>query len=183
MTAPKIVALVGVPGSGKTLVARCMIAAGFHRVRFADAAREMLVAGFGCTPHEIDGDQRDTPQRRFGGHTVKSVMHALTHDFGRRQIHSDIWVNEWRRRTAKLDGFVLTDDLQRPNEAAAIRDAGGIIVRITRPNYTAASEAVVQRLAKIGHDLELLNDGPDQLIKVAEQFLAGLDQALASKAA
>lgn len=178
--APRIVALLGVGGSGKTVVARRLLAANFHRVRFADAARDMLSAGFGSSPHEIDGDQRDIQQARFGGHSTSSIMRSLIHDWGRSGVHSDIWVHEWRRRVGRIgvehgDAFVLTDDLRRPNEAAAVRDAGGVIVRITRPGYiplTGASS--LHRQAEIKADIELINEGPDKLALLADQFLAGL---------
>jgi hypothetical protein len=187
-SSPKVVALLGVSGSGKSIVTRRLLAANFHRIRFGDAARDMLTAGFGCSPHEIDGDERNQAQARFGGHTVQSLMRSLTHDWGRGSIHSDIWVNEWRRRVDAValrhpEPFILSDDLQRPNEAAAVRAVGGIVVRITRPGYSPASGAMLHRQAEISADIELLNDGPEKLAVITEQFLSGLDSALASIAA
>lgn len=180
--APKVVALLGVAGSGKSIVTRRLLAAGFTRVRFGDAARDMLTAGFGCLPSEIDGDDRDLAQRRFGGHSVLSLMQSLTHDWGRASIHSDIWANEWRRRIAPLDGFVFADDLQRVNEAAEVREAGGIIVRITRPGYAPARQGRLHQQARITADLELLNEGPAKLLASTEQFIDGLNARLASAA-
>jgi hypothetical protein len=188
--APKIVALLGVSGSGKSIVARRLLASGFQRVRFGDAARDMLSGGFGCTPHEIDGDQRNIPQTRFGGMTVQNLMQSLTHDWGRGGVHSDIWANEWRRRVSLLRPplpghkiLVLSDDLQRPNEAAAVREAGGIVVRITRPGYVPANPGAFHKQARITHDVELINEGPEKLVRVTETFVQGLGEWLASIAA
>jgi hypothetical protein len=179
--------LLGVSGSGKSIVARRLLAAGFTRLRFADPIRDMLAAGFGCTVHEIDGDQRNEPQRRFGGHNVQTLMHKLSHDWGRHRIHTDIFAIEYQRRCALIDsGYILTDDLQRPNEAAAVRDAGGIIVRIVRPGLempTKGARIAFQQQQAIKADLELVNDkGADALAALADRFLTSLDAQLASAA-
>jgi dephospho-CoA kinase len=47
----KIVAILGVAGSGKTLVARHLVEAyGFQRTRFAGPLKNMLKVGLGLTP-------------------------------------------------------------------------------------------------------------------------------------
>jgi hypothetical protein len=179
--AARVVALLGVSGSGKSIVARRLLHNHhFNRVRFGDAARDMLRSGFGLTDHDIDGPGRDRPRPELGGHTVLNLMHTLSHDWGRGGIHSDLWVHEWKRRIALLTGFVLSDDLQRANEAAAVRDAGGIVVRITRPGYVPAHEAALHRQARIVSDVELVNEGPEALAALADRFVITLTEQLAS---
>lgn len=182
--------MLGVPGSGKTAVARRMMAAGFHRVRFADPARDMLAAGFGCTDEEIDGATRERSQRRFGGQSVQFLMWSLIEEWGRRGVHSDLFNYEWRRRVddvgrrnADSQAYVVSDDLRRPCEAAAVRTAGGIIVRVTRPGYLPPSAHAAAKALRIDADIELTNRSPEGLAVQTDAFIKSLGEAAPSEAA
>lgn len=175
-TAPvKIVALLGVSGSGKSIVSRRLLEDhAFTRLRFGDPIRDMLKAGFGLSDYDIDGQGRTISRGRFGGNTPGTLVQTLSHDWGRGSIHSAIWVNEWRRRAAALSGFVLADDLQRRNEADAVRAMGGIVVRVTRPDYIPMDENTLQRQSEIVEDIELINRGPDRLRALTDQLFEEL---------
>ena len=176
MGSTKLIGLLGVGGSGKAFVTRRLVEAyGFTHLRFGDAVRDMLTAGFGMTEDEFDNFAKKQPLGRFGGHTLANLMQTLTHDWGRGQIHSDLWCNEYKRRLEPLTGFVVTDDLQRENEVAAIRESGGLVVRITRPNYTPSNKGVLLRQARLVHDLELVNEGIDGLCQSVDRFITGLN--------
>lgn len=178
---PRVVALLGLPGSGKFAVAKRLAAAGFHRLRFADPAREMLAAGFGCSAHEIDGEARDRAQRRFGGNSVQFLMSSLIEEWGRHNVHSDVWNNEFRRRVDALAAanpdkttYIVTEDLRRPGEAATVRHIGGIIVRVTRPDYTPQSPYAAAKMARIEADIDFTNSAPDALAAQTDAFIKSL---------
>lgn len=176
----KLVGLLGVGGSGKAFVTRRLVEVyGFTHLRFGDAIRDMLAAGFGVAEDEFDNFAKKQPVGRFGGHTLANMMQTLTHDWGRGQIHSDLWTREYERRLGALEGFVVTDDLQRENEVAAVRDGGGLVVRITRPGYTPSNRGVLLRQARLVHDLELVNEGLDGLCQSVDRFVEGLNETLA----
>jgi hypothetical protein len=53
-----------------------------------------------------------------------------------RDIDSNLWVRKWSRKVKELNALgtiVLCDDVRRLNEAAAVRDLGGAIIKIEGP--------------------------------------------------
>ena len=72
-------------------------------------------------------------------------VRALLQNYGtevRRRDDPEYWVKRWKESLP--DGNVLVDDVRFLNEAKAVRDAGGIVVRIVRADMestdTHASE-------------------------------------------
>jgi AAA domain-containing protein len=174
----RVVALLGVSGSGKSVVARRLYEDfGFTRLRFGDAVRDMLKAGFNLSDDDLDGPARYKAHDRFGGCTINQLVQSLAGDWARGRIHSDMLVNEWRRRIAPLTGNIISDDLQRPNEAAAVRALGGIVVRVVRPGFVPAHVGSLQRLAHIQADLDIVNDDPKMLRAKVDDFVAALGVA------
>lgn len=173
--AAKIVALLGVSGSGKSIVTRRLVERhGFTRIRFIDPVRDMLKAGFGLTDEFLDSYQRNQAQARFGGRTLDNMLSSLS-QWSREHVHADACANEWRRRVdAAGSDWIVADDVMRPNEAAAVRAAGGLVVRVTRPNFTPRDHVKAQRLAVIPADMELVNHGPDELAGLTDRFIQGL---------
>lgn len=167
----RVVALIGMPGSGKAIVARRLLQDhGFQRLRFTDSQRDMLKAGFGLTDHDIDGPGRDRPDARFGGHTLDNVLRTLSQNWGRGTLHSDVWVNEWRRRVGLATGLILADDMRSPNEALACQQVGGIVVRITRPGWSPNISNTIRQQARLVHDVELINESPEQLEALTDRL-------------
>lgn len=179
-TSAKLVGLLGVGGSGKAFVARRLAEVhGFTPLRFSDPVEQMFAAGFGLTEADFGSAAKKLPLPRFGGHTLDNMVNTLKFDWGRGNIHSDLWTNEYHRRLGALQGFVVTDDLQWENELAAVREAGGIVVRVTRRGYRSSSREAFQRQARLVHDLELVNEGLDGLCRSVDLFVEGLNETLA----
>jgi hypothetical protein len=178
----KVIALLGVSGSGKSIVTRRLLNDhGFQRLRFTDPVRDMLHAGFGLTEDEIAGEPGKRPQDRFGNFSAMHLHRSLCEDWARMTVHSDLLVNEWERRLAPLDGFVLVDDLQRPNEAAAVRRAGGIVIHVDRPGWApkGGSRKGMSATVHIPHDLQLVNLGTDALASETDRLALQLRQVVA----
>lgn len=184
-TSPKVVALLGVSGSGKNVVARRLLELGYQRVRFMDPIRDMLRVGFGLTEDEMDGPARSKVQTRLGKVTPQRLFNSLAHDWSRGLVHNSLLVSEWNRRIDLLpEDLVLTDDLSRPEEVSAIRARGGLIVRVMRPGHIPANAGSLKRQAVIAHDVQIINDGNrEQLLAKADLFAAELARAVASKVA
>ena len=153
-----LIGVLGVAGSGKTLVAKRLVDRyGFHRMRFADPLKRMLRDGLGLSEDEVDGDLKMTPNAVFDGHTPRYLMQTLGTEWGRRRVSQDIWVNIWKRDAALVDGNIVVDDVRFPNEALAIRALGGIIWRVYRPGLSAGPHMSERAQMEIEEDRLISN--------------------------
>lgn len=157
------------PQSGKTTLAEALARCGFARLRFAaplKAALRAILAEAGEDPatieRMIEGDLKQAPAEALAGETPRWAMQTLGTEWGRRLIGENLWVDLLIRRAAKLRAIgqpVVCDDMRFPNEAEAIRAAGGVLIRIERPGAAApnghASEGALEGFR---FDLRLRND-------------------------
>ncbi|MGJ5032368.1 deoxynucleotide monophosphate kinase [Bradyrhizobium sp. HKCCYLS2038] len=135
-----IIAFTGLAGAGKSTAAAHLVKShGFERVRFAGPLKAMMAA-LGCSTTEIDGDRKELPCELLGGKTPRWAMQTLGTEWGRQLIDSDLWIRAWRTAVDASPVSVVVDDCRFPNEAEAIRAAGGVLVRIERPGAGTASK-------------------------------------------
>jgi hypothetical protein len=130
----RIIAMTGLAGSGKSTAALHLVKYhGWHRVRFAGPLKAMMAA-LGLSEREIDGDLKEQPCALLGGCTPRHAMQTLGTEWGRDIIDPSLWIRAWQHALAQVpaDVNVVVDDCRFPNEAYAVRLAGGIIVRVER---------------------------------------------------
>ena len=166
----KLIAFIGPLQSGKTTAAKYLAQHhGFSRHRFAGPLKLMLKIGFGLSDEQVDGSLKEEPTDLLGGQTPRHAMQTLGSEWGRRMIHSDIWVMAWRN--TRPAGAIVCDDLRFPNEFEALKGMGGQVIRINRPghSHTGAHDSEAHVLP---HDDEILNEGSQEefLAKVADFF-------------
>lgn len=153
--------LVGITGSatsGKSIVSRHLAHRhGFQVSRFAEPVKRMLAVGLGLTAEQLDGRDKHEPIPEFGGLTSRHLMQTLGTEWGRRMVHSDLWVDLWRRSVAGMTGPMVVDDLRFPNEAQAIRELGGTIWRVVRPRVPIMDHPSERCMAEIAVDRTILN--------------------------
>lgn len=168
--APRLVALCGTAGSGKSTAAAALTEAPdaqWVRVKFADALKDMLRALYmaaGLDHDEIEarieGHLKETPCSILRGQTPRHAMITLGTEWGRDLIAHDLWISIWRRRVNKwmdLGMNVVVDDLRFANEAAAVRDLGGTVVRISGRN--TSSIAHISEKGVFDEDYVVMNTG------------------------
>ena len=146
-----LIGLIGKKRTGKdTFAAVLMEKHGYERVAFADPLRQAaleLDPIVGTFPLNAEGITRVREWRlsdvidSIGWEKAKDYVpevRRILQRFGTeaiRKIDDDFWI---RAAFAKIDAArevgspVVVTDVRYPNEADAIRDAGGYIVRITR---------------------------------------------------
>lgn len=151
---PRVVGLMGYGGSGKSEVAKYLSGIGYLRTHIKAPLRNMaasLLADAGYSPAEIDcyldGDlKRDTiPSIRRSGTEVQQYLGT---EFGRNFCHPDLWLDLWCARAQALlgDGYrVVQESVRFPNEADAIRELGGVVVRVERPGVGPLSDHPSER--------------------------------------
>ncbi|CAB5220449.1 hypothetical protein UFOVP233_79 [uncultured Caudovirales phage] len=153
-----LIALTGAATSGKGIVSKRLAQRhDFHACRFAEPIKQMLGQGLGLTHEQIDGREKALPMERFGGLTPRHLMQTLGTEWGRRMVHSDLWINLWKEKLPGMGDLVVVDDLRFPNEAMAVRQMGGIIWRVIRPGVPVSDHPSERLQAEISVDATLLN--------------------------
>jgi len=180
MKTPSLIALAAhAPGSGKTAIARIFEGEGFVRLPFAEPVKQMaaaLLEGLGIEPEQVHNylyvDRAALiPVLDVSG---RHLLQTLGTEWGRRQIHPEIWVRHWQRRLQLCQAAghrVVVDDIRFPNEADAIRQLGGQVWLVERPGIdyrgNHASEGGLQTYA--GFSRLLVND--DTLLALRDKVL------------
>jgi hypothetical protein len=173
MEAPRmIIGLSGRIGCGKSTVAEHLAAAhGYHRHRMAGPLKAMMRC-LGLEDRHIEGDLKEVPCDVLGGATPRHAMQTIGTEWGRDTIHPDLWARAW---TATLPdaGDVVCEDVRFQNEADAIREAGGFVLRIERGIAPGSAHTSENSLPEPDYTIANDADVPALLGKV-EQIIAGL---------
>lgn len=154
-----VIGLSGVAGSGKSTAARILS----REFRFARKPiaypLKAMVAALGVDREILEGSREDKEKALYvlGGKSARYALQRLG-DWGWEQMSPNFWLDIWSRNVERLDGVnIVADDIRYPNEAQAIRDLGGIIIRLWR---TGAGDRI-----NPGHSSEQMDFEPDVLIE------------------
>lgn len=139
-----IVGICGLIGSGKDTVADRLVSQhGFHRESFAASLKDAVSVVFGWDRDMLEGltdasrQWREQPDvwwsQRLGRQTTpRQVLQQWGTEVCRQHFHNDIWIASLQNRLRNNPNNIVISDCRFPNEIAAIRDLGGIIVRVVR---------------------------------------------------
>lgn len=135
--AEMIVGLTGLPRAGKdTFAERLCKVHGYTRLAFADplkAAAAVLLDRPEAQMHGADGFDREAVLPEWGFST-RWFLQKLGTECMRHQIGADFWLDRLRiELTRRNPQRVVIPDCRFENEAALVRDLGGIVVEIRRP--------------------------------------------------
>ena len=161
----RLIGITGAARSGKDTAAEFLIPRGFERIAFADPIKQMTLAGLGIDPDDYDDESKED-EIDWLGVSPRRVWQTLGNEWGRTFVGPDVWVKvAWRRmaeaRQANpgLRGIVFTD-VRFDNEAQAIRNSGGKVIKIVRPDARAVAPHVSERgLSANLIDDVIVNDG------------------------
>lgn len=175
-----IIGLAGRKYSGKTTAAEALEGLDFEVMSFASTLKLMgriLLRNIGLTEFQIQAAQKfkETP---IPGLEVswRQLCQSLGTEWGREQIHPDLWVKA-AEQSIKDHDRVVFDDVRMENEAAMIRRNGGLIIHVKRPLHREkdkhASEAGI---AFVEGDEIILNSVDedaftDQIVDIVARFI------------
>lgn len=138
-----VLGLTGPGGAGKSTVARAVLdhLGGGSILHAAFALKAMLRAFYAAQAvpldlieRKVDGDLKRDPCPYLGGRTPTLAQQTLGTEWGRDLIAPDLWLAAWdreaRRRLAEGAPAIVNDSIRFENEAAAIRDLGGVVIRL-----------------------------------------------------
>lgn len=123
-----IVGMSGAAGSGKDTAGAALIDhLEFRKKSFAAELKRILCDIFFWKMEDWESlEWKETPNPTANGKTPRQVAQWFGTDFMRDRIDPDFWV---KRAVSQLsDDRVVFTDVRFPNEAMAIREAGGILV-------------------------------------------------------
>lgn len=168
--------LIGIAGSkraGKTLLANMLAERyGLLHTSFAAPIREFTAHLLGGTLEQLEVE-KESPIAWLDGVTPRQIMQTMGTDWARMMVHPDIWVRTCMRKVAGA-GRAVISDVRFPNEARAIRSAGGHIIRLHRwEDGTKDTHVSELPLDNSLIDCEITNDfdNPSELLHAAEVAL------------
>ncbi len=126
-----VIGFTGKMGCGKSTAAKILVEHGFTRIRFAQPLKSMM-ACLGLSEDQIEGHLKETPCIELCGKSPRYGMQTIGTEWGRDTIHPDLWINAWKRAVEKAPGNVVVDDVRFLNEATALMDMDGGLIRIVR---------------------------------------------------
>ena len=113
--------------------------------------------------------------------TVRTLLQKVGTDCMRDCLHKNVWVNalfaKFRPNVQGEDfpSHWLITDCRFPNEALAIKERNGIIIRVTRPGEEVGEHASETALDNWLFDIVITNDGSiEDLIQKVKTQLAGI---------
>lgn len=181
-----IVGVAGVARAGKDTLAEGLVKEHqFERRSLADPLKGILYELNPLVDYDVDYDvpirvqhlvdaegwegAKSTPE-------IRSLLQRLGTEGGRKHIADDIWSRTLfeKPHAARL----VIPDIRFPNEAKAVQDRGGVIIRVERDGY-APVNAHISEVAYTDHDILLKNDGtPEDLRDSAVEALRGRGYSL-----
>lgn len=193
--AQALLGMIGYKRSGKDAFAAAIQTDPYNFVKlgFADPLREAaydanpIVGTFALT---VDGKLRVDEWHyadvidALGYEAAKDYVpevRAFLQRFGTnaiRKIAPNFWVDQALGRIDEnlKERSVVVTDVRFPNEAEAIADRGGTLVRVVRPGFEPAPDAHESETALDGYpeDILVVNDGPLERLEVAARQIASL---------
>lgn len=153
-----IIGFVGFIGSGKDTAADYLVNFhGFRRDSFANTLKDAVANVFGWDRTLLEGRTAEAREWReqvdiwwanrldMPHLTPRWILQYWGTDVCRKAFHDDIWIASVENKMRKTGDNIVISDVRFPNEIAAIHNAGGIVVRITRGEnpewYDAAASA------------------------------------------
>jgi hypothetical protein len=147
----------------------------YKNKKYAENLKCMVCFLIGC--NRIDLEDREFKEKELGeewdGLTPRKILQLLGTEAGREIIHPNIWVNSLFADYTTDSNWIITD-VRFPNEAQAIKDRGGIVLRIERPggeSHCGGAHASETALDDYDFDIVINNDGTiEELIDKVKQL-------------
>lgn len=159
-----IVAFTGKKFSGKDTASRGLPST-FIPLSFADPLREVCRTVFGVTAEQMsDPELKEAPLTTWPYKSPRALMQEVGTDLFRERFPG-VWIEAFKRRVAAIKKIVGHDDVRATDlrfldEARAVRELGGIIIRVVKPDLESADPHVSEtEMDRIVADATVVNSG------------------------
>lgn len=153
-----IIGVCGLIGAGKDTIADYLVNIHqFRRESFANTLKDAVAAVFGWDRELLEGRTKQSRAWReqvdawwaerlnMPDLTPRWVLQYWGTEVVRKSFHDDTWIASLENRLRKTTDDVVISDCRFPNEIAAIKRAGGVVVRVHRgpdPDWYRFAEMV-----------------------------------------
>jgi hypothetical protein len=140
-----IIGIAGFQGSGKDTIADYLQNIyGFKRDSFAATLKDAVSAVFGWDRELLEGRTTESRQWRetvdswwasrlnMPNLTPRLVLQKWGTEVARKSWHDDIWIASLENKLNRAHNDIVITDVRFPNEIAAVRNAGGTVIRVVR---------------------------------------------------
>ncbi|MFE5663363.1 hypothetical protein ACFQ7W_05405 [Streptomyces niveus] len=157
-----IVGLSGYSRSGKNEAAEALVQHGWSQAGFADKLREFLLALNPVIPGPVGvGNVRlqlliadvGWEYAKDVYPEVRALLQRAGTEAGRRVLGADVWVAALFREHNEAPALVITD-VRFPNEARAVAERDGVMIRVARPGVGPARD----RMGRVHESETALDD-------------------------
>lgn len=149
--------LIGITGwkrSGKDTVGEMLRKRDFASTSFAHKLKEIVCDTFDYDMSIFETEAKDVIDERYGKTPRGILIDVGTGCF--RSIYQDVWVDYVFREEVTAPNWCITD-VRFQNEADKVIEAGGIILRVSRPGYEKGEDVGDIDFARTPH-VEIEND-------------------------
>jgi hypothetical protein len=140
-----IVGFVGLIGAGKDTAADYLVNYhGFRRDSFASTLKDAVAAVFGWDRILLEGRTSEAREWReqvdpwwaerlnMPNLTPRLMLQLWGTEVCRQGFHDDIWIASLENKMRKTKDNIVISDVRFPNEIKAIKNSGGLVVRVKR---------------------------------------------------
>jgi len=189
IVSPRLIGLTAFKTSGKDAFAESFVAAGYVQCDMCTPMKAMLAALYisgGMHPRDatrkLHGDLKDEPCEVLGGSTPRDALKLLGSAGLLGDINPAIVVQNWRHRATELlakGHRVICTDVRRLDQADAVSDLGGFMIRLIRPKaFNSDPHPTESESPFIPVDYTVMNTGDlSDLSAQARQLIFAQQQA------
>ncbi len=140
-----IIGICGLIGAGKDTIADYLVNIHeFRRESFANTLKDAAAAVFGWDRTLLEGRTREAREWReqidpwwaerldMPNLTPRWVLQYWGTDVLRNHFHDDIWIASLENKLRRTSDDIVISDCRFPNEIKAIKNQGGIVIRVVR---------------------------------------------------
>lgn len=142
------------------------------RVAYADLLKKIAEELFGFTYEQLYGNEKEI-EDKFWKVTPRKVLQFIGTDLFREQLHlimpwigKDIWVKAVEKKILDIwknneNQVVVITDVRFDNEVDAVKNLGGIVIRVNRPSVNTDVDVHPSEIniEKLDADINIINDG------------------------
>lgn len=153
---PNLIGIAGPARSGKDIFASFLVAQheGCYTYSFANPMRRMLKAGLGINLDEEYWQAYKEEVIPAIGKSPRQLLQTLGTEWGRNMVYQDLWLLIAKQEFLNRGPGMIVTDVRFPNEAQWIRNVGGQVIHIVRPDATkvnphVSEEGVINEAADV----------------------------------